>query len=159
MAAHQHLNPDQLRLFVDPEEHIASMTRSTDVALPQYRGSMSRMWEHKELESRGKPYQNRADWMQPHGAGLYESVKTEGVREPISVLLGPKGPIQHQGHHRIAAAAAVQRETGRKQHVPVEYQETYLQGGAGNTAAKRDRPLLAIHEAQGKRKNTKGDVV
>jgi hypothetical protein len=137
MAAHHHINPNQLALFVDPEEHIARMQHSTDTgggAVP-----MHQMWERKEEES-----------MEPegygHGAGLYErlhpDIGGEQVRNPVHVWLGrtPAEDKQFEGHHRIAASAAIQRETGEKRYVPVQYDPHGMPGWTPGPQFKRSAP-------------------
>jgi len=135
MAASDHLHPQQMQLFVDPVEHIASVRGAVDMA--GHTESWDDMWGRKESEARNTGH--------GHGAGLYDSVKDKGIRAMWSVhapgdnnpreLMGaPKlypandgnGFIQGDGHHRMAAAAAVQRDTGKAQYVPVEYKSSSL---------------------------------
>ena len=115
MAQHV-VNTEQLSLFIDPVEHIANMRRSSDVRTDE---SMPGMWRRKESEAREPEFSG-------HGSGVYNWMKAgEQVRNPVQVMMGQssRDDSQSEGHHRIAAAAAVQRESGQPYHVPVEYWE------------------------------------
>jgi hypothetical protein len=109
------------------------------------RESMEQMWSRKEAEAktpkevknydvqwrggRGHRVTINSTPTHVHGAGIYESVKEKGVEQ------GPnqKSPIltyvdkstgekrQGEGHHRIAAAAAVERETGKQVWIAPTY--------------------------------------
>jgi hypothetical protein len=111
------LNPMQMQLFVDPEEHIESLRGSIDLNEGY---TADELWKGKEEEARSPEGSGR------HGAGLYDSVKKYGLvtgrDNPFSgppIELHPasdeSGWVQGEGHHRVAAAAAVQRDTGKKQ--------------------------------------------
>ena len=122
MADHV-LSTHQLSLFIDPEEHIANMPRSTDA----YAESMPEMWSRKETESREPEGYG-------HGSGLYDRIKAgEQIRNPIQVQLGHSTYLdrQYEGHHRAAAGAAVQRENREEGkpnpqvHIPVEYTQQH----------------------------------
>jgi hypothetical protein len=67
-----------------------------------------------------------------HGAGLYDSVKEKGLQQgdvrnidlkEITTLVDPVSgeKRQSEGHHRIAAAAAVEQETGKTQWIRPSY--------------------------------------
>ncbi len=102
----------QLRLFMDPEEHIASIQGSSD-AFPEH---MDAMWSSKEWQAR-QPADSGV-----HGAGLYDSIKEKGVTSHVHVFEDHRGKLnQGEGHHRAAAARAVQRDTGNPQFLPVNY--------------------------------------
>ena len=130
MVAQHVVNPDQLQLFVDPEEHMERIKGSTD----QEGRTVEHVWEQKEREAR-LPRGTPSPWdpSEPqHGAGLVDALRSgEGVRKPVHVVLegyqDKPGPVQWEGHHRIAAAAAVQREnkaagvTNPHVYVPVEH--------------------------------------
>jgi hypothetical protein len=119
MSARHVLNPMQMQLFVDPEEHVQRIVGATDQRHDETREGL---FHRKEMETRDPdpPYPGS------HGAGLYKSVKESGVLHPIQLLpaMDKSGWIQFEGHHRIAAARAVQRDTGRQQWVPVHYNQT-----------------------------------
>ena len=106
----------QLQLFVDPEQHI------NEVESWDRHGSETKegFWDRKEYESRGGSG-SRSE-------GVYESVKEHGiVNAPHKGLSVPEvlftgdQMVQQEGHHRIAAARAIQRETGKPQFVPLNY--------------------------------------
>jgi len=125
MAAVDHIHPQQMQLFVDPVEHIRKLRGSVDLDFSS--SGWHGMWKDKEQEARAAPGSS------VHGAGIYESVKKYGII-PRSLHPDPTGGepevhpahdnsgwVQGEGHHRIAAAAAVQRDTGRQQWVPLRY--------------------------------------
>lgn len=114
-----------------------------------YRESMPQMWERKEAEARAPETIKTHDvqWRggrghrvtiaeEPnrlHGSGVYDSMKEKGydhdeassVNKPTIYLRGSE-KIQGQGHHRVAAAAALEQETpGRNVWIPTNYQEIY----------------------------------
>ena len=119
------------------------------------RETMDEMWSRKEAEAR-QPKElpvHDVQWRGgrgvrvqigsvpngTHGAGLYDSIKSEGLRQgpaarsasaPKGAVFGPAEPPmtgdiqtyvdvdtgekrQGEGHHRIAAAAALEKETGK----------------------------------------------
>lgn len=153
MARHV-VNPNQLRLFVDPVEHQATIKDSTDVYsvdewdTPHHSYSerktstgpspaMGALWAQKEWEAR-QPAESYE-----HGSGLYDRIHSgEQVHTPIEVHLGESAAQdkQYEGHHRIAASAAVQRDTGRQQFVPVKY-NTY--GYSGIRLGTQTRKMIA----------------
>lgn len=135
MAASDHLGY-QLRLFVDPQEHIDELTASTD--LITY-GNAAHMWATKLNESL-KPEGTG------HGSGVYKSVAAEGVHTPINVQLNKKNElIQHEGHHRLISAATAQEMTGRQQWVPVQYQKSWsFFPVSAQRMTKNDRSRLPI---------------
>lgn len=75
--------------------------------------SMRSLWREKEASARER--------------GLHESIAEHGVQEPITIATEYSGrdPVHWltAGHHRVAAAHAVERETGRKIHIPVEFED------------------------------------
>lgn len=113
------LNPMQMRLFLDPQEHINTIVGSTDV--PGHRNKSwetgrDRVFARKEASSRTPLVKGK----KRRGAGVYDSVEAEGVREPVEVLPAEdsSGWVQAEGHHRLAAA----RAAGRR-FVPVRYED------------------------------------
>lgn len=159
------VNPNQLPLFVNPTEHIARMQHSTDSgSLTSYSGSevsygdseesdpeyygrqagsnpapnptMEAVWKWKEGESL-EPADSGV-----HGNGLFDLLdRGEQLRKPIDVQLGskPAYDVQYEGHHRVAAAHAVQRDTGRQVFVPVEHQRTGEYNAEQRVAEYRER--------------------
>ena len=130
MSASEHLHPQQMQLFVDPVEHIESSLRGSTDHYPQQR-SWDAMWDRKLTNSK------LPKGAMTGGAGVHNSVRKKGVvqnwdvdrygetqQTGAPVLLPSEdgvGFVQHEGHHRMAAAADIQRTTGRAQFVPVTY--------------------------------------
>jgi len=136
MAAHEHINPYQMKLFATGTEIQGIVNQSTDL---QPGEDMSSMWERKQRAA-SDPEHDAA-----HGH-LQESLATKGLvghgNDRVHLLYG--GGDQSQvalgdAHHRVAAAAHLER-TGRRtvffnldHHVP---------GSAAAAPPKpmRDRP-------------------
>jgi len=135
------LNPDQLKLFMTGTEWQDFVTHSTD-------GPLEHIWPQKEQESRAPAASGR------HGAGVYDSLKSEGynhfkgVNSPATIIFeeSPDGKsvrhVQSEGHHRVAAAAAVERDTGKPVYLPTNYVD--------NTPGARAR-MRAYQQAQRER--------
>jgi hypothetical protein len=104
------LNPDQLQLLMTGGELMRSITQSSDA----YGGeSMGEMWKRKEGESL-VPNQET-------GMSLSKSLKTHGYRGNTIKLYHSPGTTEIlDGHHRVAAAAALERQ-GTQIHIPVEH--------------------------------------
>ena len=90
MSASDHLQPEQLRMFM-PARELRSMESSEVTAF----GSPAQMWKDKARD-------NRRDQMN-------ESVAKHGVLTPVEVAYGFNGkddrvPLIWGGHHRIQAA-------------------------------------------------------
>lgn len=106
---HTQRGPYQMRLFVDPEEHMKELAGAGDLVVYP---SAERMWDTKVEES-------KHTW---EGPSLYDKIEKSGVHTPITTVLNTKNElIQWDGHHRLAAAAHIQRTKGKAQHVPIEY--------------------------------------
>lgn len=127
------VNPDQFKLFMSGTEWKGAVTDSYDrdwvTSGPgDYRQeNMNELWSRKETEAR-EPKSNA------HGSGLYDAIKNEGYDpnkvDDIDIESGSYGPsiahvrgksMQVDGHHRIAAAAAVERDTGKVSWIPTNY--------------------------------------
>jgi hypothetical protein len=131
------LNHNQLKLFMTGTEWKAMITHSTD-------GPLDRIWPQKEEESRLPAGRGL------HGGGVYDSIKEHGyVRshtggDPTIIFEeSPDGKsirnVQSEGHHRVAAAAAVERDTGKPVYIPTNYVD--------NTPGARAR-MRAYQQAQ-----------
>lgn len=120
------VNGQQMRTLIDPVEHQERVTHSVDVS--GY-GSMDRMWSEKEEEARSDPSYGA------HGAGIYDwMARGDRQRTPITLRVNPggEGYGQGEGHHRVAAAAALQRELGEPRPVKFDAQHvSYLGGSKG----------------------------
>lgn len=57
-------------------------------------------------------------------SGLYDSIETDGVKHPVTIYEpSPGKKIMGDGHHRVAVAAHLQRESGRHKYIPVIHDE------------------------------------
>jgi hypothetical protein len=119
MPAHEHVHPLQFKLFMGGQEWQQSVSDSVD--RPFVKGQkMSNLWKEKLTESK------EPDWMGTHGAGVHESLSRWGYDhepdDPPTILVGDKNrQTQGEGHHRIAAAADIERTTGRNIWIPTNY--------------------------------------
>ena len=99
---------EQLRLFVDPREHMSTIQHSVDKGNEE---TMQQMWERKRTQA--------------YDRGLVGDVRQRGVVNPVKLYSDPMNYggawVQGNGHHRVAAAAEVQLVTNKQQFVPVEY--------------------------------------
>jgi hypothetical protein len=123
------LNPDQLKLLMTGSELQRSITHSWDGPLDMAPGDtkeLNKLWERKEYEAK------RSDYSDEHGAGLYDSLKSRGYEGKPLLLndydvftdAGVHVPARGimDGHHRIAAAAALERE-GKQVYIPIVHQD------------------------------------
>lgn len=120
MSASDNIHRMQMKLFVNPEEHIDSLVGSVD--LPWHGGgeeSWNRLWGQKTREA-ALPTSSGE-----HGSGVKASIAERGFQHSGAPTLYAaddfSGFVQEEGHHRIAASAALQRETGKAHWVPVRY--------------------------------------
>lgn len=122
MAAKDHLNNDQLRMFLRPSEIMGLVTDSVDrrqaVVQEHYFRTgqpMEALWEDKTEELVTAPEHQK----------LLTSVAMYGVKRPVTIIppTSPSYPTQHsdytmgQGHHRVAAA----KELDDNMYIPVVY--------------------------------------
>lgn len=122
------LNPDQLKMLMTGSELMRTINYSADAEY--YGETIPDMWERKESESRSPIIAGIKPEYQRHGAGVYQSIKQKGYEgEPINLVLSNyEDPVRGQvkssqvwdGHHRIAAAAALEKE-GNQVYIPVEH--------------------------------------
>lgn len=164
--------PGQLQLFIDPTEHISRTHRSTDEnmlddytdaawnepavsagsydrGLAKYAGpnpapndTMQKVMKIKEGEARqpGTTYD-------VHGSGMYDIIASgEQIQKPIEVRIhdwdNEEEDEQYEGHHRVAAGHAVQRDLGKEVYLPVTYHE---QPWAKSKRQQAEAPILAEH--------------
>jgi hypothetical protein len=138
--------PEQLKLFMSGTEWKNSITDSTDLGdLDNDAEGMGKLWSTKEAEAR-QPKEIKAYDVQwrggrghrvtiasspntVHGSGLYDSIKEKGY-EPgpgaahPTILKGNRGEnTQWEGHHRVAAAAAIESDTGKHVWIPTDYRK------------------------------------
>jgi len=94
MAAHEHLQGEQLAMFMPARTLINYVSQESDENLPYSKDT--ELHDHKMRESKG--------------SGLLEEIRERGVEKPIEVFVdNPNKAFQtnHQitdGHHRIASA-------------------------------------------------------
>ena len=123
------LNPNQLKLFMTGKEVQSRVTQSLDT---QPGEGLGEMWARKEQESRVPGnFQTNPD-APGHGAGVYDSLATRGYNPPddreVSQSVALRFDRLNQdemrmgwGHHRVAAAAALERDTGKQTFLPVNW--------------------------------------
>lgn len=140
------INPNQFRLFWSGDELQKAVTYSTDAYDDNDNPEdLPTMWARKEEEAR-YPHDT------VHGGGVYTSMKQSGYRgEPVTIQhVGgesvdgyghsyeePQGVETGDGHHRIAAAAALARE-GHAGWVHVENYDSNM--AARDRAGRRKGP-------------------
>ena len=128
VPANEKVHPIQFKLFMSAGEWQETMERSVD----QKQGwnaeadePLGDVWKRKLTEA--KATKNRGE---AHGAGTYESLKEHGFKPEMgngpydqpSILINRRNEqIQGEGHHRIAAAAELERETGENIWIPTNY--------------------------------------
>lgn len=140
------LNPNQLKLFMSGTEWQRSITDSTDLS-GRGADALSDLWAEKEAQAR-QPAAFKVHDVQwrggrgqrvtigearnsAHGAGLYDSMKERGYDPTVShgaaygptILTEGEDFTQWEGHHRVAAAAAVERDTGQPVYIPTNYRQ------------------------------------
>ena len=132
MAASDHLQGEQLRMFMRPHEVMGLVTESVDRPTKREQSfglsvsrTMEQLWEGK-----------RKDLGDSH-AGLEEDVERHGVEKPITIVppheeWNPEGYTMGQGHHRVVAAEMAEKETGAEQYLPVQYDEDFNYGHYGD---------------------------
>lgn len=102
MAASDHVNPNQLRLFMTPREIMSEYEPASGDYMV---GEDTRdVWKRKEREARI--------------SGMTRSIREKGVQVPVS--LHPDWNEIMGGHHRIAAAYSVDPDSV----IPVTYDES-----------------------------------
>jgi hypothetical protein len=125
MSAADNIHPGQLRMLMTGQE-----------IKDQIKGGSMRSfelhddWRAKERESRvAGPGPNEHPGDGPHGAGVYDSMKQHGAVSPIQVMqpYGRPGgqfitkPTLAEGHHRVAASAALQEGSGHENYLMVSH--------------------------------------
>ncbi len=122
MSSSDHINSQQLRMFIPAGELRDTIEGWVGV------GSQEDVIAHNLMESRLPPESLRytplpGQW----DKSLYESVRDEGVQDPVAVSLsvgatdlGPDGSmVLGDGHHRVASASTIDPTM----EVPVRYRE------------------------------------
>lgn len=120
MAASDNLNPDQLRMFMRPQEVMDYVTDSLDAE--DYNdgnfASIDDVWRGKEQEVEQDPYFQ----------DLKKAIKVEGVHKPIELAHDIYRPssdhrsvFMSDGHHRVVIAKQLEEETGKHYYLPVTH--------------------------------------
>lgn len=121
------LNPNQFKLFYSADELQRSLTDSGDrnrptnpngVGFTGQKESMQDMWSRKLAQSQASPATGE------HGSGVYNSIAGEGFRPHAKLLVNHDnrgGASLNDGHHRLAAAADIERTTGKPQWINAEH--------------------------------------
>lgn len=124
MSARDNLNPDQLKLFMTGTEWQASVHDSYDRMGSE---SMDDLWEDKLNETQ-MPVGSDV-----RSAGLYDKMRVHGYRQNPREFRNPTinfhtsgTRIQEEGHHRIAAAAELERQGIRTSFIPTNYRRTTI---------------------------------
>lgn len=116
MAAKDHLQGEQLRLFMQARELM-------DVPTEEWSHEYRTMNEDDslyfgKLEESASGYEhdtyNEAEEGQ---SSLYDSIKKEGVKSPVTLRYSGGLTVIDNGHHRIAAANDINHEM----YIPVRY--------------------------------------
>jgi hypothetical protein len=122
---------EQLRLFMPASELKDDLTTSFDLETvldnsgERYE-TMDEMWDRKLDESRMNPK------LGTRASGLYEGIKSAGYdwdeqnKNKITIMLGSDSKRLEDGHHRVAAASALEKETGKDIFIPIDYSQDYL---------------------------------
>lgn len=145
MPAHEHINSRQLQLFASGTELRSKIINESGDREPgkgSYeqitpapggakiervpgtpRESMDSMWARKSAEAKS----DRIGWV--HGAGVHESIATEGWRGSRLTIIHtdtPDGGVQRRlsdGHHRVAAVADLEGEGKGPMWIPLSHAE------------------------------------
>lgn len=122
------VNPNQFKLFMTGTEWQAQVTHSTDGPVKEG------MWDEKEARA-ASPSTEKGQ----HGTGVRSSIERYGYQHdresPPTIIIEDSfnkkstRMVQSEGHHRVAAAAAIERDTGKPVFIPTNYVD--------NTAAGR----------------------
>lgn len=116
-------NPNQYKLFMRPQELMDTIRHSVDEGDAPYaiRQTKDRslilndMWDRKDKEL------NRLSHK-----GLVSSVEKHGILRPVTIEDQPEEPLRMgNGHHRVAAALRVEKNTGRQVYIPVVYDRNW----------------------------------
>lgn len=122
MGAHV-INPHQLQLFMGGQEWQSKVDDSVDRGMHE---TMSDVWARKTAESKSEPGELMDE---PVHASLSREGYDHDPYDPPRLYHGQlygqmdkPGFIQGEGHHRVAAAADIERTTGRNVWIPTTYE-------------------------------------
>lgn len=121
------LNPDQLKMLMTGSELKNQITYSPDVKPDRLTPSgepesLEGMWPYKLGEAK-RPINSVNNPGDGYGQGVYDSIKEKGYQgNPLVLRHHPeKGKFIEDGHHRVAAADALEQE-GTPVYIPVVHQ-------------------------------------
>ena len=119
----ERVSPQQFKLFMTGTEWKDSITRSTD-------GPLQHVWPQKTSEARAP---GPVSPLNPvHGGGIKDAIAKEGYKhdraDPPTIILeetmsGKLNHVQGEGHHRVAAAADIEQDTGKPVYLPTNYED------------------------------------
>ena len=111
MAASDHLNPNQLRLFMQAKELMDLTSGHTEGINQDYLpySQSPGVYRQKLAESKVRPKIGQGS--------LHESIQESGVKVPVRIRTHEGKEQINDGHHRIAAANDIDPEM----YLPVEY--------------------------------------
>lgn len=124
MEVPSHVSESQFRdlpMFLSGVELKNYVTNSVDndryPIKPDTKRAMDRLWEEKEEESTLDPSEGF------DGGGVYESIRQNGFNweHPVDVYHDKGLRIMVDGHHRVAAAARLEQETGTPIWIPIKH--------------------------------------
>jgi hypothetical protein len=123
MSASDHLQGEQLRMFMRPREVQKLVKESVDRRwIWDKNKTMRNLWKQKRSEVEGKAFKN-----------VNVSVETLGVLDPI-IIIPPSSQnyateyskyTMGQGHHRVMAALNAEKTTKQEYYVPVVYDRDF----------------------------------
>ena len=122
LSLQQHLDAGQLPMFMTGSE-IVKHTLLNDAGVYYSHNSTEKTPEHKKAEKNmmtTKLRRSKKSHEYPPEEPLYNSVKREGVKEPVRVKVSddPKDALRLvNGHHRVAA----QRNADKNRLIPITY--------------------------------------
>lgn len=121
MAAKDHLQGEQLRMFMRPHEIKGMVESSGDLSL-LYNQNMTEEEVKQQVTMPNLWAFKRKHW--GPWEKLQKSVEKEGVEKPIEV----KGPTRSfpthrmvEGHHRVIAAEMAEEATNKEYYVPITH--------------------------------------
>lgn len=125
-------SPEQFKLFMTGTEWQDQVTHSTD-------GPMPALW--KEKEARASVPNDGG-----HGTGVRSSMERYGYQHdaesPPTIVIEDSFSgkntrmVQSEGHHRVAAAAAIERDTGKPVFIPTNYVDNSAAGRRARSPGK-----------------------
>lgn len=125
------INDQQFKLFMSGQEWQAAATDSVDLGFAQTGKraptNMRQLWSQKLDEAKVPEGTMARNGYKAHGAGIYDSMSEKGYvhnPEPYdnpTLFVRGHDLKQGEGHHRIAAAAEIERQTGKPIWIPTTY--------------------------------------